>query len=824
MTFRKRSTTFFALCLFHSFFSNFVYGQVLGKVTNTLGEPLSFITIYDNTYAYNTVSNINGAYSLALPKGRHTINFQYLGFKTQSITLTIGDEVIEKNVMLEKERYDLPEVVILSNGEDPSYPIIRSAIKLKKANKYPLETYKADVYGKGMIMIKDAPEKFMGMKIGNMGGMIDSNKQGIIYLSESVSEISYQKPDYYFEKVLANKVSGDGGGFSVSSFSRSNITLYEETTDYSRPVVSPLADAAFSYYKFRLAGSFIDQSGAKIYKINVIPKSETGPSYQGDIFIVDETFHIYSVDLMISGKRLQSPIIDTLHLTQLYKPIKENKWAIISQNMDWKAKLMGFKANGYFNYIFLDYNPGVKIDNITKEVLRFDPDATSKKDSFWNKVRPIPLTIEEAKDYIKKDSLQILWESKPFLDSIDKVNNKFTLADLFFGYFGSKSMEKLYFRVNPPLNTIQFNAVEGWNVSIPFSLRKEDKDDDFKWDLQGFAQYGFSDKRFKYGAKGSMVLNKFKLSRLGFVAYRKNDHFDENRPISSFSNSIQSLFFKNNYAKYYDRTEAKIFYRSEITNGLLLSTFIDWEKRQSLDNTTNFSYRKKEQNYLPNNIRNSPNYVLDDRVLGIDLELRFRPGQKFMSLPTRKARISSSWPDFNAQIYKAIPINGQYADFTKLKVWIRDSYVSTNRFGYFNYQIELGRFLNKNRYNDPDLFHFSGNDLLFSYNTQFKNFPFYSLSSERPYLAFFYEHHFEGYFTDRIPLLNKTNLRLVSSFATLQRQNEHHTEIGLGFEGFGIGAINLFRLDYVYTFGIGGGRTGVVKVVLTDIFRLDTDF
>ena len=84
-------------------------------------------------------------------------------------------------------------------------------VYLEKLNKYT-----ADFYSKGYIKIENAPEKFMGQELGDLGGSSDSTRSGYIYLSETISKIKYIKPEMY-ETVIASKVSGDSNGISFNS-------------------------------------------------------------------------------------------------------------------------------------------------------------------------------------------------------------------------------------------------------------------------------------------------------------------------------------------------------------------------------------------------------------------------------------------------------------------------------------------------------------------------------------------------------------------------------------------------------------------------------
>ena len=66
----------------------------------------------------------------------------------------------------------------------------------------------------------------------------------------------------------------------------------------------------------------------------------------------------------------------------------------------------------------------------TNEVLAFAPEANKKDSTYWNTLRPVPLTREEFTDYIKKDSIQTLKKSKIYRDSVDTKNNTFKFGNL----------------------------------------------------------------------------------------------------------------------------------------------------------------------------------------------------------------------------------------------------------------------------------------------------------------------------------------------------------------------------------------------------------
>jgi hypothetical protein len=243
-------------------------GQITGSVKDTAGEPIPFASIFiKNTYT-GTSTNVDGIYLLEFKKtGTHTLVFQSLGYKTIEKTVNITKFPFSQDVVLEEESTSLDEVVVKSN-ENPANRVIREANKNREANRLKTSSYTADFYSRGLWRMEDVPEKFLGQEIGDIEGSLDSlTRSGIVYLSETVSEIAYEAPDNFKEFITASKVSGDDQGFSVNSAEGANFDFYNNNIDLNNRIVSPIADYAFSYYKYKLIGTFFDNNNFLINKI-----------------------------------------------------------------------------------------------------------------------------------------------------------------------------------------------------------------------------------------------------------------------------------------------------------------------------------------------------------------------------------------------------------------------------------------------------------------------------------------------------------------------------------------------------------------------------
>jgi Family of unknown function (DUF5686) len=136
---------------------------------------------------------------------------------------------------------------------------------------------------------------------------------------------------------------------------------------------------------------------------------------------------------------------------------------MLSQVTSFKFGLMGFKIQGLFNGVFSNYNitPQFGDHFFNRETFKVEKDANVRDSAYWSAIRPVPLTPIEQRDYVRKDSLRQIWDSKPYKDSIDRKNNKFSPFDLLTGYSWNNSWKRLSIDWPPAFNWLQFNTVQG---------------------------------------------------------------------------------------------------------------------------------------------------------------------------------------------------------------------------------------------------------------------------------------------------------------------------------------------------------------------------
>ncbi|VAV84278.1 FIG00930371: hypothetical protein, partial [hydrothermal vent metagenome] len=631
-------------------YSFFVFSQVKGIVTDTKNNPLAFVNIYIEGTYIGTTSNNEGKYELNISeKKSYTIVFKYLGYKTLKKQITITAFPYNLDAVLSEENINLNEVVINTN-DNPANRIIRNAIANRKQFLEKINAFKADFYSRGLIKIKNAPEKILGQELGDLGGGLDSTRSGIIYLSETISKIEYQRPDKLKEKIIASKVSGDDNGFSFNAASDVDYNFYNNTVELGNQIVSPIADYAFNYYHYTLEGIFYDDRGNLINKIKVIPRRKNDRIFSGTIYIVEDQWAIYALELDITGQQAQIPAADIITLKQTFSFSEKNTfWALISQSIDFQYSIFGIKGDGRFTAVYSNYNfkPNFTKRTFTKEVLSFADEANKKDSIYWNTVRPVPLTLEESNDYVKKDSIQIIRKSKTYLDSIDAVSNKFKIMDVVSGYNYTNSYQHYNLGFSSPIASASFNTVQGWNGNLGLYYRKNY--DEFKRYFRANANinYGIADKRLRATASITYKFNNVSRPFLTLSGGVTTSQFNSGQPISKLINTVSTLFFEDNYMKLYEKSFAQISFSEEIINGFRFYSTLSYEKRSPLFNTTNQTF------YNDSNDAYTSNNPLDDTAFGIapfnrhnifklNVSARINFGQQYLSYPDSKFNISNS--------------------------------------------------------------------------------------------------------------------------------------------------------------------------------------
>ncbi|MDT8347320.1 MAG: DUF5686 family protein, partial [Flavobacteriaceae bacterium] len=490
---------------------------------------------------------------------------------------------------------------------------------------------------------------------------------------------------------------------------------------------------------------------------------------------------------------------------------KEN-WIKTSQFIDIEAGIFGVKFDGRFTAVYSDYNFNPDFDKkyFGKVIYEYQEGATKKDSSFWDKSRPIPLSEEEAVDYVKKDSIRKTRSSKKYLDSIDQKYNKFSVFNLINGYTYRDSFNKKsigYYGIGRP----SYNTVQGLSLNTGVFYNKtfyktDDKDslNPQRFSINGNVEYGFSDERVR--PTGSIRYNSWILS--GGVRTRQ---FNEAEPIDRTINALYTLFLERNFMKIFDQGFLKLRHNRRIAPGLYAGFNIGYEDRRTLFNET-FRTVIGSNNRFTSNDPINPNDETSKtferhKLMKADLGLVYRFGAKVFKYPNFEFDITNqSLPTLRLNFRSAWFSNVSDYDFQSLDLKL-NYYLDLADKGKLGFSTSAGTFIDGDEINFVDFRHFNGNQTKIgtksSYLEVFNLLPYYQLSTNDDYFMAHAEYNLEGYLLNKIPLVNKLNYSLVFSGHILATDRKPYSEWSVGLDNVGFGKFRPFRIDYVRS-NIGG--------------------
>jgi len=798
----KKNLFFFFLLTFASLARASI---VKGLVADAEGKPLPYASILIVGTTKGAIANSQGRYEITLSPGKYTLLCQYVGYAQQKMSITVPQEGVEINFKLERQELIMPDVV-LSKGEDPAYGIIRSTLARQQDNLDRTRAYTCQVYSKGQLRLRAYPKKFMGEKVDFEDG--DSSQQKIIYLSETVSRFAIDGPSKRKVEVISSKVSGSSDGYGLAvpdqyGLYQNNVMI--STRVNPRGFVSPLASNALLFYRYKLMGTFYE-NGKAISRIQVIPRRKGEPLFNGEITIVEDDWQLYSVDLQVVRQQ-QLELLDTLRLVQLYQQDKREDWLLYSQVLYPATKKFGFDAYGSFANIYTDYNtrPQWVQKFFDRTLLRYADSANKRDAAYWESMRPIPLMDDEQKDYAKKDSIERVQKDPRYLDSLNKVRNKFTISKLLvFGQPLYAKGEISSLSLNPLIQQINFNPAEGWVWQPVFSFFRDLDTSGSRRSLRGVVglRYGFTNEKFHPRASFSYSFGS-KFSRSLSLSFgRQVLQFNSQSPIDERNNTISCLFYEDNVIKTYLSSFARVGFASGIGAGFSFNTSMQYAHRTPMDNVSDFTlFDKPAKAYTPNYPSEiSSANITPHQVFLLTAGLRWQPGARYIELPQQTINVGGKSPVFSLQLTKSIKgIAGSDGSFLKWRMDITDQ-LNLKLKGLFRYRIGWGGFINDRHVQLPDYTHFNGNNWQFGTSNlnSFQLLPIYQLSNTRPLYGLAHaEYNLKGFITNKIPGINKLNLYLLTGLNTCYVNPDLRY-----FEWF-VGVDNLFkvfRVDYIFSY------------------------
>lgn len=825
---------------------------IKGRVIDQDGEPMPFTTIYVTETGSGSITNEKGLYEIRLSPGTYHVNFQFLGYKSDQEVVTVGDAMISKDIVLQKQAYLLNQAEVDGGREDPAYKIMRKAIAKSSFHRQQVDHYTCEVYLKGGGRLVSAPW-FLRKTLEKEG--VDTSAT---FVTESVSEITYTRPGKYEERVISIRSTGDDQNSSPMNYI--NSSLYEPEI---AGLISPFSPKAFAYYKFRYIRTFEDR-GYQIDEIRVIPRSRGEDVFAGKIFVVEDLWAIHSVDLnfVIQGVGV--------NVSQIFAPIKPNVWMPVSHKYDGKGKILGFEFEFQYLATVSKYNitinpdlsdsftvldekteqdeiaarDSVPVKKIEKEIseseeklmkgeeltrkelrklmkdyekksrketdepsviqarkIEVDSTAYDKDSTYWALRRPIPLTDREEKGYKVQDSLAVEQRKRETGDTLD-IGKKFKIYDLVLGNNYNLGNDN-YFRIKMNLASIRFNTVDGWNFKYAVSYFKR-FDQDKRLEITPVFRYAFArDKgsgkitaEYKYGT--GLKNGKIRLSGGSYYS-----QFNKNKPIATFTDMISSLVVENHFMRVYDRKFIEADLEHGFRRNLTFAPGISYAERiETFNNTDQVWFPRKDHDYPPNapvSIELPNTHFGSSKAFKARLSLIYKPWARYYKTDDKYSKANNP-PTITAKYEKAIPgVFDSDADYDLATLEIKYRF-DLNLFGNVSVRTEGGKFLRNKTMDFTDYAHFMGNQTIFTRFSQMSGYsiaPYYLFSTNDEYLSTYINYEFRQFLFTNIRALRLTGVKENININHLITPSvKNYTEVSYSIDNI----FRFFRIDFTGAF------------------------
>jgi hypothetical protein len=543
--------------------------------------------------------------------------------------------------------------------------------------------------------------------------------------------------------------------------------------------VSPLARNAFFYYDFSFEGSFL-QGTYMIDKIKVTPKRKSQQLCSGFLYIVEDLWCLHSTDLTINTiagtldleQQYANVIMDA------WLPVS-HKLAIGIEIAGVLADVTYVSSIEYMNTIL---NPNLpksyfeptsqpsqdataeeekqseeqkKIQEILKkdEVSDRDmakltklieketeaadtstnklevrgtsfsiaPNAVTNDSSFWNAIRPVPLTIEEKSTIIVRDSIYGFGEKgyEARRDSLLKARSSKTRPRDFIAgktFQSDNRRTKLTYGGIVDPSMLSFNTVDGliYGQELRFDHRPT-TEVAYRWNLK--AGYSFARKAPDIDWSSDILYAAKVRGKIALLMNYRSDDFNGITGIPGFTNSSYSLFYRENYSKRYESLSATLEHRMDLATGLVFYATMDLKSRRELTNHSDFSFFFRDsKSYTPNHPAGyeADLPIFDDsRLLAGQIRLEYTKDHYYRLRNGRKQYFKSDYPTLFAVYRQALPAESSgWADYSLLYGGLTHE-KEVGLLATLNYHVEGGKYLKSNEMHFSDYRHFKASPLLF---------------------------------------------------------------------------------------------------------------
>jgi len=551
-------------------------------------------------------------------------------------------------------------------------------------------------------------------------------------------------------------------GINNESISRFLGNMYQQVNIYdnfiqifNKNFAGPIAGFGQTYYRYYLVDS-TNIDGHWCYKIMFKPKRKKELTFTGEVWIADTSFAVKKVNMKIVDN-LNINYINAMSIEQSFSLVDDKYWLLTKDRflvdfnvVDNTKKLAGFYAHK--NTSYKNYKIGQIADkSVYKSATNVDVESGAyyHDENYWDSVRHEELNKEEKVIYYLVDTITNLPAFKTYYDIIAMFTT---------GYYNTK-----YIDFGPYFQSFSYNAVEGTRFRIGGRTSNVWND---KLRLFGHVAYGMQDHRFKYGGGFLYLFNRNPRRGIGLEYNRDMEQLGESVNALKQDNIIASVLRRRPFTKLTMVEEYKAHYEHEWVNGF--SNKLTFRRRTI--------FPLEDENFIIYDMKVPKIY---NQIITSELEfnLRFAYKETYLIDKFNRTNLGTKYPVINLWYAYGIP-NFLNSDFSYHKLTFSiNHWFNVRSLGWSRYILSAGKTWGTLPY--PLLEIHPGNETYSFDKYAFNKMNYYEFISDE-YFAFYYSHHFDGFFLNHIPLMRELEWREVIYFKGLfGRMSEKNQQFSL---------------------------------------------
>lgn len=740
-----------------------ITGTVRDAVTK---ETLPYVSIFFNDTRIGTQTDIDGNFKISTNEDYNQLKFNYVGYEVLVKNIVVG-QTQKVDVLLKSNAQSLNEVTIIAgkrrytNKNNPAVELIRQVIEHKDENQpKAYETVQYKEYEKMLFSMSNISEKFKNKRMFRNYQFLfqeqDSTQIGgknllPIYIQEKLADqyLSFS-PDKSKTVVLAekqvqfdNRYIDNQGMKAYFDRMYQNINIYDNNISVmSNDFLSPIANSAPTFYKFFITDT-LKNITPNVIELSFTPRNKGDMLFEGKIYItMDGNFAVqrasFGVNKNINLNFVRGMQIDLDFEKNVDKRYYLSKSTLIADFGINKNKGLGFTGERSVNYKEYKTNVDIPDTVFSGKKIEILAGAEKRSDDFWMKNRLDSIPEKQLKIYGNIDTLQNLPSFKRTMQIV-------TL--LFAGYQNLGPYE-----IGPVNTFYSFNNVEGFRLRLGGRSTPEFSK---RFYFENYAAYGFKDEKWKFFLSATYSLNNKSIYK-----------FPQNYIRASFQRDTK---IPGQELQFVQEDNFLLSFKRGVNDMLLYNDFYRVDYVREFENRFSYTVGFKKWSQTPAgglvySDASSNSYINRLTTSEFSVGLRYAKNEKFYQGKIYRTPIIDRYPIYNLKYTMGVKglLGGEYNYHNIMGSIDKRFYVS--QLGFTDVRLEGGYISGKLPF--PLLAVHRANQTYAYQLNSYNLMNFLEFVSDH-YASINIDHSFNGFFLNKIPLLNKLKLREIISFKAI---------------------------------------------------------